>query len=406
MDGTAALTSTPPTSTPLSPSGLTSSGLTSSGLDCHHFDAFRCRSCTLLEVPRARQLSDKEAHARSLVDAPVWLPTVAGAGAGFRNKAKMAVGGTVEAPTLGILDRDLVGVDLRDCGLQSPGLTEALDRVAGWVSGAGLVPYDVATRRGELKHVLLTESPDGELMLRLVMRSTALEARIRSRLPGLLASVPRLRVVTLNVQPEHKAVLEGDREIVLTDEATLPMRLATGVTLRLGPRSFFQTNTVVAEALYDQARSWLDRLPEVRTVWDLYCGVGGFALHLAGPGRDVLGVEVSADATAAATKTATELGAPARFVAADATAYALASVDVPDLVVVNPPRRGIGAELAGWLETSGVPHVVYSSCNAESLARDLALMPSLRPVEARLLDMFPHTSHYEVLVLLARGDRP
>ena len=76
-------------------------------LDCHHYDAFRCRSCSLLEVPRARQLSDKEAHARSLVASPLWLPTVAGPESGFRNKAKMAVGGTADAPTLGILDRDL-----------------------------------------------------------------------------------------------------------------------------------------------------------------------------------------------------------------------------------------------------------------------------------------------------------
>ncbi len=374
---------------------------TSLELDCHHYDAFRCRSCSLLEVPRARQLSDKEAHARSLVDAPVWLPTVAGVGSGFRNKAKMAVGGSAEAPTLGILDRDLAGVDLRDCGLHSPGLTTALDRIAGWIRDADLPPYDVATRSGELKHVLLTESPDAELMLRLVVRSTALEARIRSRLPALVATVPGLRVVTINVQPEHKAVLEGEREIVLTEHATLPMRLATGVTLRLGPRSFFQTNTFVAEALYEQARTWVDHL-DVATVWDLYCGVGGFALHLATPGRRVLGVEVSPDAIASAQATAAELGVAAEFVAADATAYALGSDALPDLVVVNPPRRGIGPELARWLEASGVGHVVYSSCNAESLARDLALMPSLRPVEARVLDMFPHTSHYEVIVLLAR----
>jgi 23S rRNA (uracil747-C5)-methyltransferase len=369
---------------------------------CHHFDAYRCRSCALLGTGREQQLSDKEAHARSLVDAPVWLPTVAGDDTRFRNKAKMVVGGTVEAPTLGILDRDLAGVDLRDCGLHSDGLRAALDRTAGWIRDADLVPYDVATRRGELKHVLLTESPDGELMLRLVLRSTALEARVRSRMAALLDAVPALRVVTINVQPEHKAVLEGEREIVLTDTAALPMRLATGVTLRLGPRSFFQTNTAVAEALYDQARTWVDELPGVRTVWDLYCGVGGFALHLAGPGREVLGVEVSADAIAAASATSADLGVAAEFVAADATAYALASDAVPDLVVVNPPRRGIGPDLAGWLETSGVRHVVYSSCNAESLARDLALMPSLRPVEARVLDMFPHTTHYEVMVLLAR----
>ena len=370
-------------------------------MDCQHYDAFRCRSCTLLEVPRTRQLSDKEAHARSLVECPVWLPTVAGVESGFRNKAKMAIGGTVDAPTLGILDRDLVGIDLRDCGLHSPGLTSALGHIADWIRDAGLTPYDVGTRSGELKHVLLTESPDGELMLRLVARSTALESRIRSRLPALVAAVPTLRVVTINVQPEHKAVLEGDREIVLTETSVLPMRLATGVTLRLGPKAFFQTNTFVAEALYAQARAWVEALAP-HSVWDLYCGVGGFALHLAGPGREVVGVEVSADAIAAATDTAADLRVAADFIAADATAYALGSDTVPDLVVVNPPRRGIGADLAGWLETSGVRHVVYSSCNAESLARDLALMPSLRPVEARVLDMFPHTTHYEVLVLLTR----
>ena len=103
----------------------------------------------------------------------------------------MVVGGTVDAPTLGILDRDLAGVDLRDCGLHSPGLTSALGGIADWIRDAGLTPYDVATRSGELKHVLLTESPDGELMLRLVMRSTALEARVRSRLPALRAARAR-----------------------------------------------------------------------------------------------------------------------------------------------------------------------------------------------------------------------
>ena len=335
------------------------------------------------------------------MSSPVWLPTVAGPEAGFRNKAKMVVGGTVDGPTLGILDRDLDGIDLRDCGLHSPGLTSALGRIADWIRDAGLSPYDVATRSGELKHVLLTESPDGELMLRLVMRSTALEARIRSRLPSLLGALPALRVVTINLQPEHKAVLEGDREIVLTASSVLPMRLATGLTLRLGPGAFFQTNTAIAEALYEQARTWVDGL-DVRTIWDLYCGVGGFALHLAGVEREVLGVEVSVDAVDAAGTTAAQLGMEVQFVAADAMAYATGSGTVPDLVVVNPPRRGIGPELAGWLELSGVGHVVYSSCNAESLSRDLATMPSLRPVEARVLDMFPHTTHYEVMVLLAR----
>jgi 23S rRNA (uracil747-C5)-methyltransferase len=371
---------------------------TGTRVDCHHYDAHRCRSCTLLEVPRAQQLSDKEAHARSLVPSPVWLPTVAGPDAGFRNKAKMAVGGTAAAPTLGILDRSRAGIDLRDCALHSPGLTAALEVVAAFVTRADLTPYDVTTRRGELKHVLLTESPDGDLMLRLVVRSTADETRIRKHLPWLLEALPPLRVVSLNVQPTHAAVLEGEREIVLTPESSLPMRLE-GLELALRPQGFFQTNTLVAAALYAQAREWVAGLPDVRTAWDLYCGVGGFALAVAGPGRTVTGVEVSAEAVAAAQATAPD---GVTFVAGDATAWALGQPGAPDLVVVNPPRRGIGEDLARWLEVGEASYVVYSSCNAESLARDLELMPSLRPVEARVLDMFPQTTHYEVLVLLTR----
>lgn len=365
-------------------------------MDCHHYAAGRCRSCTLLEVPRARQLSDKEAHARSLIAAPTWLPTIAGPDAGFRNKAKMVVGGTAAAPTLGILGPDRTGVDLRDCALHSPGLTAALEQVAAFVTRAALAPYDVTTRRGELKHVLLTESPAGELLLRLVLRSTADEARIRKHLPSLLAALPRLRVVSLNIQPTPAAVLEGEREIVLTDAATLPMRLA-GLDLTLRPQSFFQTNSLIAEALYQQAREWVSESAPA-SVWDLYCGVGGFALACAAPGRTVTGVEVSAEAVTAANEAAPT---GVRFVAGDATAWAAAQPAAPDLVIVNPPRRGIGS-LAPWLEASGVPEVVYSSCNAESLARDLAAMPGLRPVAARVLDMFPHTAHYEVIALLRR----
>lgn len=249
----------------------------------------------------------------------------------------------------------------------------------------------------------MTRSPDGELLVRFVLRSQEAVARIRKHLPWLLDALPGAVVVSVNVLPDHKAVLEGDLEIVLTERETLTMRV-NGLDLHLRPQSFFQTNTEVAAALYRQGRDWVEEAAPSR-VWDLYCGVGGFALHVAGPGRDVLGVEVSAEAVASARLTAREAGlGGARFEAGDATAFALAAApdDVPDLVVVNPPRRGVGPELAGWLERSGVRHVVYSSCNAVSLARDLAAMPSLRPVRARVLDMFPQTAHYEVITLLER----
>ena len=366
-------------------------------MECHHFEARRCRSCSLLEVPRAQQLGDKEAHARSLLSVPRWLPTIAGADAGFRNKAKMVAGGTSQSPTLGILDGLDRGVDLRDCGLHSPGLTTALEVVARFITLADLAPYDVTSRTGELKHVLVTESPDGDLMLRLVVRSTADEARIRKHLGWLLTELPRLRVVSLNVQPAHAAVLEGEREVLLTEQSMLSMRIA-GLDLALRPQGFFQTNTHVAAALYAQAREWATEIAP-SSVWDLYCGVGGFALACTAPGRSVTGVEVSSEAVAAASATA-PVGVS--FISADAVDWATGQSEPPDLVIVNPPRRGIGADLACWLESSDVGAVIYSSCNATTLARDLAQMPSLVPVEARVLDMFPHTTHYEVIVLLRR----
>lgn len=371
---------------------------------CGYFDAGLCRSCTLLEQRYDQQVTAKQdACVRALGDPDglVWLPPVTGPEERFRNKAKLVVAGTVDNPTLGILDGAGLGVDLRGCGLYEPAISDVLEPLARWITTTRLVPYDVPSRTGELKYVLLTASPDGELMLRLVLRSTEALARIRKHLPELEAVLPQLVVASVNVQPAHAAVIEGDREIPLTQRQTLRMRV-NDVDLHLRPRSFFQTNTTVAAALYRQAAEWIDEAAPA-TVWDLYCGVGGFALHAAGPGRDVTGVEVSAEAVASAQASAAERELDGvRFLAGDATTFAQGAGAAPDLVVVNPPRRGLGAPLAGWIEQSSARWVLYSSCNPASLARDLAAMPSWRPRRARLLDMFPQTTHAEVLVLLSR----
>ena len=255
------------------------------GLRCAHFDAFRCRSCALLDQPYADQLADKQAEVvRLLADLPGvddvdWLPPVTSAASEFRNKAKMVVAGTATAPTLGILDAQGGGIDLRDCPLHLPVLQDALPVLASFVERASIAPYDLASRRGELKHLLVTGSPDGELMARFVLRSQEPVARIRKHLPWLHEQLPHLVVASVNLLPEHKAVLEGDREIVLTEQGSLLMRV-NDVGLHLRPQSFFQTNTDVAAALYRQVRDWVDEA-DPRSVADLYCGVGGFALHCA-----------------------------------------------------------------------------------------------------------------------------
>ncbi len=377
-------------------------------MQCDYFDAGRCRSCTLMGVPYAAQLADKAARAadRLAEVAPgvAWLEPCASAESHYRNKAKLVVAGSAGRPTFGILDERGRGVDLRGCGLYEPGLSAIFDPLHQVVSDLGIEPYDVPARGGELKHVIVTHSPTGEQLIRFVVRSPQSVDLLRSTLPDLLTAVPSARVVTANVLPEHKAVLEGETEVALTEEVLLPVPVGD-VTLLLGPRAFFQTNTAVAGALYRQARAWVDAAAP-QTVWDLYCGVGGFALHLAAGNRRVVGVETSAEAVDAARASETpELDNYASgtvdFVVGDATTDRPPGA-APDLVVVNPPRRGIGADLAAWLEGSSASHLVYSSCNVESLARDLTRMPSWHARAARVFDMFPQTMHQEVMVLLQR----
>lgn len=373
-------------------------------MQCHYFTAGVCRSCRLMGVPHDRQVADKQAAAqdtlRDVMPGVAWLDPFSGPESGYRNKAKWVVGGTSRNPTIGILDEHREGIDLRECGICEPALIASFPVLAAFISACGLVPYDVQRRSGELKYLIVTASPDGELMVRLVLRSRTHLRTIEQALPDLLTALPRSAVVSVNLHPEHKAVLEGEQEIVLTQRRTLPMRLGD-VTLHLGPQGFFQTNSMVAAALYRQAARWTDAVSPT-SVLDMYCGVGGFALHCAPPSaRSVHGVEISEDAVAAARVGALQAPEPDRFSFDAGDAATDLSLDAA-LVIVNPPRRGIGEALARRLEHSTSRHLLYSSCNPATLAQDLASMPSLRPREARLFDMFPQTPHVEVAVLLDR----
>ncbi|TNM53609.1 methyltransferase [Brevibacterium sediminis] len=377
-------------------------------MNCGYFERGECRSCALIETPYGQQITDKESWCReTLAEAAprIWLPTFASGVRDFRNRAKLAVGGSARHITLGILDQEFHGVDLRDCGIQAPAIRTVIPVLADFLDGTGLEPYDVSARRGELKFVHVTAAPSGELMIRFVVRTQHGLDVLRSRKGPLSELVPDASVVSVNLLPEHKAVLEGSREEMFRGES-LRMNLDR-VDLHLRPQSFFQTNTAVAIGLYNQVAEWVHAV-EASNLWDLYCGVGGFALYCASPSRLVTGVEVSEQAIESAKVSAAELGIDARFLAGDATGFAEANlaastgVERPDCVIVNPPRRGIGARLSAALENSGVEHIVYSSCNAVSLAKDLARMPAYEVAQARIFDMFPHTKHLEVAVLLQR----
>lgn len=369
-------------------------------LECHYYDAGLCRSCTFISTPQNIQLANKQVRAEGLISAEQWLEPYASGRAVFRNKVKLAVTGTMDAPNLGIIRNDGEGQDLRECPLPTPGIQEATPRLAQFVAECGFAPYDPRTNHGALKFVMITESPDGELMVRFVAKRRGVQGMLFKKIDRLRELVPAARVVSLNVQPERKAILEGDEEILIFDADSLPMNLEVAgrdLTLSLRPQSFFQTNTEAAQVLYTRAVEWLDG---IESAWDLYCGIGGFGLALASRGTRVVGVESDEQAVFAAGESAAAMGVPAEFVAADANEWVRGQSEVPEAIVVNPPRRGIGPELAEWIEASGVRTVLYSSCHVHTLAKDLAVMSSYRVTRAQVVDMFPHTKHFEVVALL------
>lgn len=414
---------------------------------CQLHDASLCRSCPNLDLSLAQQLQLKQSAVQATlagqVETAAWLEPFASAPSHFRNKAKLAVSGTTHAPVLGLVDRFDNGTDLTSCPLHVNEIKAALAPLTRAITRMGLQPYSIVKRRGELKHVLITASANGQLMVRFVLRSTAQLPAIRKGAPRLQSELPGLRVLSVNIQPRPAAILEGEREIILSQDSTLDMPLylpelgGDGVVVNnkksvlplvLPPQSFFQTNSDVAAGLYAQARAWArdyaggqagaltgepgagrahsDATQSSQSIWDLYCGVGGFALALAQPGAQVLGVEVSAPAIDGARAAAAQLSLTSpqvRFEAGDASVLDASGQvyghDKPDLLVVNPPRRGIG-ELAASIEDSGIQRVLYSSCNPASLTKDLEVMSSYRVRRARLFDMFPHTNHAEVLVEL------
>ncbi|WP_025328969.1 23S rRNA (uracil(747)-C(5))-methyltransferase RlmC [Bibersteinia trehalosi] len=384
-------------------------------LRCHHFDRKDCQSCQWLDKSYPAQINDKVADLKRLISpfilqkTQVFPPLVSSASA-FRNKAKMVVSGSVERPLLGILREQTdtsSAVDLTDCPLYPSEFVALFPVLKDFIARAGLVPYNVAKKKGELKYILLTQSQlDKAVMIRFVLRSELKLPLIEREFADFWAKLPMNSVVSVNIQPQHAAILEGEKEIFLTERRVLAENF-NGIPLFIRPQGFFQTNPMVASELYRTAQNWVAQLP-IQRLWDLFCGVGGFGLHCAAslqqknPEVALTGIEISASAIASATQSAEQLGLKnVQFASLDSANFALNKQgEHPDLIIVNPPRRGIGKSLADYLNQLAAPYLIYSSCNAQTMAKDFASLTNYQLEKVQLFDMFPHTSHYEVLTFL------
>lgn len=368
---------------------------------CSYFDANFCHSCGWIDYHYAEQLKLKSDHLHTLLDTykpQEWLKPATSSLKAFRNKAKMVASPSWEGVVLGIAEE----VSLIECPLYPLSMQKALHIIQEWLRELGVKGYDVQLRKGELKYVLLTRShSNGAMMLRFVLRSHGIIARLKNALDDLMEKILELQVVSVNIQPVHMAILEGEEEIFLTEQQRIEERL-NSVPLFIRPKSFFQTNPEVAEKLYRTASEWANE-SSPKVLWDLFCGVGGFALHCAAPERRIVGIEIEPEAIECARASASQLEIEnITFESLDAATFSATAGEKPDLIIVNPPRRGLGEQICKWLGRIGAPRVLYSSCNAVSLAKDLEMLSGYSINRVQLFDMFPHTSHYEVLVELVR----
>lgn len=212
---------------------------------CDYFNQGQCLSCRHIQLPMAQQVAAKSQILQQLLApfipvnaADIFQPPIISDDSGFRNKAKMVALGAAHAPVLGIISPSGEAVNLCDCLLYPTDMQKLLHRLTRFVQQAGIPPYRVDKAKGELKFILLTRSQvRGEYLLRFVLRSTNGIERIERELPTLLAEYPQIKVVSVNIQPVHMAILEGEEEIFLTENTRLEERF-NHVPLFIRPKSF------------------------------------------------------------------------------------------------------------------------------------------------------------------------
>jgi 23S rRNA (uracil747-C5)-methyltransferase len=314
----------------------------------------------------------------------------------------MTVTGTAAAPCVGIVKSDLSSADLTDCPLTPVPIRNLLRELKKLIGSHKLEPYSVTARRGELKHIIVMADHNiSSAIVRFVVRSTECVARLRKCVPSLQEAFPWIRVVSCNIQALPAALLEGPEEILLT--ATSHIREIYGdIPLYLSPQSFMQVTPAIANLLYQRAAAAAaDK--RFKSALDLYCGAGGFSLHLAKHVQRVTGVEVSESAIDSARRSAAEIGASNTTFIADAVERFLRfeGIQKPDVVLVNPPRRGLTQDVRLRLLELHPGTIFYSSCNPETFARDIQAMAHTYEVTSiDPFDMFPMTEHIELFAVL------
>ena len=299
-------------------------------------------------------------------------------------------------------------IDMEACLIQhenNDALVAAVKRIAGEL---GIRPYNEETGKGMLRHVIARYGFNtGEIMVVLVTNGRDIPRR--DELVGLIReAIPDVRSICQNVNRQQTNVIFGDETRVLWGSEVIYDTIGD-IRFAISARSFYQVNPVQTEVLYRKALDYAGLSGE-EIVIDAYCGIGTISLFLAQKAREVYGVEIVPEAIEDAKRNALvneirnvrfEVGG-AEVVIPEWKRQGIA----PDVIVVDPPRKGCDAALLETILAMRPERVVYVSCNPSTLARDLRVLEDggYCTVEVQPVDMFPHTTHIENVALIVRSD--
>jgi 23S rRNA (uracil1939-C5)-methyltransferase len=379
---------------------------------CRHYPA--CGGCRFQDLAYDAQIAAKERQVvdallriGSLSDPPVEPIVPAESVFHYRNKLEYSFTPTPSGPALGFhkAGRWDEVLEIERCWLTTDLGNAVREAVVAWARRSGIEAYDQKEQRGYLRHLVVREGRNtGQALVVLVTAPGELPAR--GELVGALRAFPEVRSAHWAVNPGVAEVTNLPSELLFGEEAIEEEIL--GLRFRVRPNAFLQTNTGMAERLYELAAEFA-QLTGDETVYDLYCGIGTIGLSMARSALTVWGVDVSEESVACALENAELNGiANAAFFAGEvgqALEELRSRAGDPDVVVVDPPRAGLSGKALRRIGRLGPRRIVYVSCNPTTLAGNIKQLTGdfgYRLERVRPVDMFPHTPHVEAVALLAR----
>ena len=337
----------------------------------------------------------------------------------YRNKSQFPVGmdkeGNIISGFYAGRTHSIINIDSCNLGLKIDGRDvnkEVMDTVKAFMTKYRIAPYNEVTHKGLVRHVLIRiGAKTKQIMVCVIINGKNLPNK--EKLVEELCKLEGMYSISLNINTKKSNVILGDKVINLYGPGYIEDYIGD-VKFRISPLSFFQVNPVQTEKLYNKALEYAD-LTGNEMVWDLYCGIGSISLFLAKKAKQVLGVEIVPEAIADAKINATINGIN------NAEFFVGAAEDVvteyfenhkddeeckPDVIVVDPPRKGCDHKLLETIVEMNPERVVYVSCDSATLARDVKWLSEngYKLKEVTPCDMFGQTTHVECVVALHRVD--